>query len=213
MLLPWKSLLEPAPPTPSPRVTAVAVPIVLGISAAVLVLAPLLMPESYSWTAYSTSYSAAQGVEGAWLARLGFLAFGLGVIWLANSHRPIWGRGARFLHICFGIFMTGAAAFSSKPWMAEATFDRFEDFLHSVCATGMGFAFAAGVLLILLRRDRHDIRGLSFDWLAIAAAVGLPLCMLLWSEMEGLFQRVMFAIAYLWYGREALRARHSFRLE
>ncbi len=200
-----RSLLEPAP-APSPKVTAVAVLSVLGASAISLLIAPLLMPESYLWTAHSTSDAAAQGVEGAWLARLGFLAFGLGVVWLTSSLGALWGRGARFLHICFGVLMTSAAAFSSRSWVADAAFDRFEDFLHSACATGMGIAFAFGVLLVLLQRDKHDIRGLSFDWVAIAAAVSLPLGMILWTEMEGLFQRVMFAIAYLWYGSETLRA-------
>ena len=35
-------------------------------------LAPLAMPDSYSWIELGTSESAAQGTDGAWVARTGF---------------------------------------------------------------------------------------------------------------------------------------------
>jgi hypothetical protein len=53
------------------------------------------MPESYDWIEHTTSESAAQGVEGAWLARLGFLSFGLAVLWLSTGIKQTWARGAR----------------------------------------------------------------------------------------------------------------------
>ena len=55
----------------------------LVISAVSLGVGPLLMPATYSWIANTTSESGAQGVEDPWVARLGFLAFGLAVLWLA----------------------------------------------------------------------------------------------------------------------------------
>lgn len=52
------------------------------VSAVCLATAPLLLPSSYSWVVQTTCESAAQGVEGAWLARMGFLLWGfvLGVL-------------------------------------------------------------------------------------------------------------------------------------
>jgi len=52
----------------------------LGASAAALAAAPALMPASYSWISDTTSQSAAQGLSGAWLARLGFVLLGLSVM-------------------------------------------------------------------------------------------------------------------------------------
>jgi hypothetical protein len=52
-----------------------------------LALAPLLMPAGYDWVRHTTSESAAQGLDGAWLARLGFVAFGLAV--LASAAIPL----------------------------------------------------------------------------------------------------------------------------
>ncbi|HET9901772.1 MAG TPA: hypothetical protein VFR46_12025 [Actinomycetes bacterium] len=66
----------------------------LALSAIALGAAPALMPDDYSWIGHTTSESAAQGVSGAWLARLGFLLFGLSAIWLAAQRlRRLHGRG------------------------------------------------------------------------------------------------------------------------
>lgn len=103
----------------------------LAISAASLALAPAVVPDSYSWIPHTTSESGAQGVEGAWLARIGFLMFGLAVIWLAQLARATWGPWAAALHTGFGVFITATAAFSAGSWEEGARVDRTEDLLHS----------------------------------------------------------------------------------
>ncbi|RBY80790.1 DUF998 domain-containing protein [Blastococcus sp. TF02A-26] len=121
----------------------------------------------------------AQTVDGAWLARLGFL-------------------------------MAAAAAFSHRPWQPGRDFDRTEDLLHSVAATTMGIAFAAGVVataVLAARRGRRRARVL--DAVALAASVVLPLGMSALPEADGVLQRLMFAVAYVWYGREALVLRRT----
>lgn len=60
------------------RGTAVSL---LILSVLALLFAPSQMPASYDWVQHTTSESAAQGIEGAWVARLGFMLFGLVVIW------------------------------------------------------------------------------------------------------------------------------------
>jgi hypothetical protein len=176
---------------------------VLVMSAGALLTAPLLMPASYSWWVHTTSESAAQGVPGAWLARLGFLVFGMAVIVIGVLARPYWGRLTTSAHVAFGVLMCAAAAFSSRGWEAGAAFDSTEDLLHSVAATGMGFAFALGVVALSVRRRVQADGARALDLVAVAAAVMLPLAMSALPDLAGLFQRGMFAIAYAWYGREA----------
>jgi hypothetical protein len=166
-----------------------------------LAAAPALMPRDYSWVANTTSESAAQGVQGAWLARLGFALLGLSVILLAVESRRRWGPWATALHATFGTLMTAAAAFSHRPWTTGEEFDRTEDLLHSVAATGMGFAFALGVVATALWRTRRRV----LDVIAVVAAVAIPLGMSAWPESGGAIQRLMFAVAYTWYGTEAVR--------
>lgn len=180
--------------------------VALAISAASLALAPTLMPESYSWTSHTTSESGAQGVHGAWLARLGFLLLGFAVIWLAVLSRSTWGRWGTAFHLSFGVFMTATAAFSARAWEEGAGFDRTEDNLHSIASTAVGFSFALGVIAVSLKRDTGRFPTRAFDLVAIVAAgVVLPICMAIWGEVDGVFQRVIFLIAYGWYVGEALR--------
>lgn len=185
-----------------PRVAA-AILGFLVVSALAILLAPLAMPESYSWVKHTTSESAAQGVSGAWLARLAFVSFGASVLALASISRQQWGIAGMACHSAFGVLMIAAAVFSARSWIPEASFDPTEDTLHSVAASAMGAAFAAGVVATLVARRSTGI-GLLGP-LAIVASIVLPLGMTIWEDYSGALQRLMFGIAYLWYGREALR--------
>lgn len=101
--------------------------------------------------------------------------------------------------------MTGTAAYSHKPWQADVPFDSFEDFLHSLTATGIGLSFAIGVMSILIARSRAEARARVYDALAVVAATALPLLMVNLTDMAGGLQRLMFAIAFIWFAAGALR--------
>jgi hypothetical protein len=185
-----------------PRRLAVAALASLALSVVALAVAPAFMPPSYDWIVHTTSESAAQGVPRAWVARLGFVGFGTGVVLLAAAARAWWGRVGALLHATFGIAMVATAAFSVRPWDPALPFDRVEDLLHSVAATGMGFAFAFGILAVSLRRPRGARRW--HDVAAIVASVALPLAMMAVPELAGVLQRGMFVVAYAWYGGVAV---------
>lgn len=189
---------------PGGRASAVVVLIGLAASIAALAIAPAVMPTGYSWVSQTTSESAAQGVRGAWVARLGFVLFGLSVILLAFTCRRRWGPWAASLHGAFGALMTSAAAFSHRPWIPGANFDRTEDLLHSVAASSMGVAFALGVVAAALSRNRRDPRWRVLDVVAVVSSVAIPLGMSAWPALGGALQRLMFVVAYAWYGVEAV---------
>lgn len=166
-----------------------------------LLLAPTQMPASYNWLQHTTSESGAQGITGAWLARLGFLLFGLAVLGETAVLRKQWSLPVRFFLGAFGVFMTAVAAFSARPWLPNLPFDPVEDWLHSFAASGMGFAFALGVGLRWWQRPwQSKLRLVDFG--VVATAVFIPLAMSLLPDWAGLLQRLMFTIAYLWYGLE-----------
>lgn len=179
------------------------VAVCLGLSILSIALAPLLMPDTYSWVENTTSESAAQGLPGAWLARIGFVLFGLAVLSLATLVSS-WSRMARVFHLLFGVSMAATAVFSTRSFESGATFDRTEDLLHSVAATTMGFAFALGVLMVAMRRRPRSGPRMSLDFVALAASIGIPLLMMVDPVSAGLWQRLMFVVAYVWYGGEAL---------
>lgn len=179
----------------------------LALSATCLAVAPLALPASYSWVVHSTSESAAQGLSGAWIARLGFLLFGFAVLWLTSFARPRWGRWGALLLGTFGVMMLATAAFSHRPWLPDVPFDGFEDFLHSVTATVMGVAFAVGVVMVGVGRERPSRSDRAVDLFAVVCSVVIPLAMSLDTGLTGLLQRFMFLVGYVWYGREAIRGQ------
>lgn len=176
----------------------------LATSAACVALAPALMPDSYSVLLHSISESAGQGIEGAWLARLGFLLLGFAVLLEAQLAGPAWGLWGRIAHRVYGVSMIAVAAFAHMPW-EDVPYDAFEDTLHSVAATAVGFAFTGGVIAVGIRRGRHAGWIRALDTVAVLASVALPLIMFSVPGVGGLVQRVLFGIGYAWYGLEAVR--------
>ncbi len=187
--------------------TVVLAPIGLLCSVTALGLAPALMPDDYSWVTNTISESAAQGVDGAWLARLGLLLFGLSVLLTTALRTAAWNRVTVWLHATFGALLTAAATFSTRPWRPHAPFDSAEDALHSIAATAMGFAFALGMVALLVIHPRAEAGRRVIAIAAAVAATALPVAMGLLPEAQGIFQRIMFAVAYLWFATEALLAR------
>lgn len=184
-----------------PRVARLGVIVLLVAALVAFGLAPTLLPASYSWVEHGISESAAQGIDGAWLARMGFISFGLAVVWLVGLRAARWGPMAALLHLVFGVSMFGVAAFSAEPWEESAAFVESEDVLHSVFAGAMGFAFiAALVTLIAARRQRSAWAALP-DWVAVLVAATVPWTMS--TGVWGVLQRVMFVTAAAWYAREA----------
>ncbi len=175
----------------------------LAFSMIALLTAPVLMPEGYSWITHTTSESAAQGLQGAWLARTGFILLGFAVLWLVAAAYSTWARGASWMHLTFGIMMIGTAVYAHRPFMPDIPYDVIEDWLHSFTATLMGFAFSLGVFFRLLQRARENLKIRVLDLVALASAIFIPLLMISFPGITGLVQRVMFLVAYLWYGTEA----------
>jgi Protein of unknown function (DUF998) len=202
---PLAHLLRPAG---EPRFIALAAAVIplLALLALLVLVAAYAMPDGYSWRIHSISESAAQRQHNAWIARLSFLCFGAAVLALALCMRGRWPRLTYWSNLVFSASMFGAATFSHSPWMPGETADRFEDFLHSVFASGMGLAFCVGVVTRFAQRGPRARLGRGLDALALAVATALPLLMASAFGIGGLPQRVMFAVAYIWFGREALIA-------
>lgn len=201
-LLSTESFIDAPTVESAPRRSWVAVG-TLALAVCFLACAPLALDDSYSVLRHTTSESAGQGVHGAWVARTGFVLFGLAVVIVARARRAQWRASGVAPHLLFAACMVAVATYSSRPW-DDVPFDRTEDLLHSAGASIMGFAFATGVLIAWFRRRRHIPGQWTLDAVALAASVVLPLAMLTFGSVEGALQRAMFAIAALWYGREAL---------
>lgn len=177
----------------------------LLLSAVAFLLAPLLMPSSYSWIAHTLSQAASQGLQGGWLARLGFLIGGLTMMRLARPDVIDWLPAPRLLHRIAGVMTLAAVVFSDRSWDSNAPYDPFENIIHSAVATTISISFTLGVLLVLKqKRQQHD-RVPLMESAVIAIEIIFPLLMLVWPGWTGIIERLMITAAYVWYGIEVLR--------
>ncbi len=171
----------------------------------VFALAPLAMPASFDWVEHGISESAAQGIDNAWIARIGFILFGLAVIWLAQLRHRAWGPLGTAMHLMFGVSMFGVAAFPTRHWDHAVAYVDNDDLLHSVFAGTIGFGFIAGVVAVMIARKLPTLRAAMPDLAALAITISVPLFMS--ADIWGALQRVMFLTAGLWYAREAWHTR------
>lgn len=183
--------------------------VALVVSALFLGLAPLVMPADYSWVSNSISESAAQGIDDAWVARVGFLLFGVGVVLTTLASAARWRWPGAALNGLFGVLMMCAAVFSTQPWNTELPFDEAESTVHSLIASTMGFAYCIGVLAVLIGDPRMPWSQRGFSVVATLSAILLPLGMVAMPPLAGILQRLMFAIAYAWFAIEAVRSASS----
>ncbi len=186
-----------------------AILLAMGMSAILVAAAPFCMPASYSWVEHTTSEAGARGVNQAWIAGTGFVLWGSGVLALAVCRPRNWNIIATLFLGAFGLLMIGAGAFSTRSWVPGAAYGEREDLLHSICATGMGFAFAFGLVAVVVGRGRHGEPLRWLDVVAIGSAGAIPAASGALPDAAGLLQRIMFVVAYAWYGREAVLFLHS----
>ncbi len=168
-----------------------------------LALAPLALPQSYSWVELGTSEAAAQGVAGAWVARAGFVLFGLAVLGICVLRHSSWPSLATGLHASFGLGMVLVAVYSHAPWEAGVPYVELEDRLHSVFASVVGFSFIAGVATTLAVRRPRTRASTVGDVAALVVASTVPLLMA--TAYWGVLQRLMFLTAAVWYALEVKR--------
>ncbi len=180
-----------------------ALPALLGIAGMVLAIlvGPYFSHPDYSSLMHRTSQMAGQNMPNAWIMRTGFLAFGAGVL---ISALMIWSRGrviAGALAV-FGAAMAGVGLWSAAPIDPAMGFDPAEDMVHSMMANVMGTAFCVAAVARLWRAGWPGHDGLS--WIAAVASIALPLAMLQFPDVAGAMQRAMFAISFLWIGRQVM---------
>lgn len=198
--------IEPSTPSELAQKSAAAPAkwgVIGGICAMALamLLGPLVSPEQFSVLHHSTSEQAAQHLSGAWIIRVGFLAYGASVV--ASSAidwrtRP-WVRVALAM---FGLGLIGTAIWSNAPIIEGVPADLGEDQMHSIASgvVGLAFALACAARLFSPGGNRKDL----LAWSGLVVSVAIPVAMTEFSGIRGLLQRGMFVFSFAFILREFL---------
>ena len=181
----------------------------LALSAFLLAIAPLFMPEGYSWRIHTISESAAQGLHNAWIARLGLACYGLATLVLARKAKGTWPPVTRYLIGLFSVCLFLSAIFSHRPWLPDTPASNREDLLHSIAAGVMGTAFCFAVAWRLFTREQAEKGARVFDLVVVLVAILVSIFLGVSSDANGVAQRTMFICSYIWFAREALGIGNS----
>ena len=174
--------------------------VVAGICVIILamIVGPQFSSPEFSWLRHSTSEQASQHMPGAWIMRIGFIAYGSSVFCaaLVDWRRRVLVRAAIAL---FGTGLIGTAIWSNAPIIEGVPVDMHEDQAHSVLSGVVGFAFASACAFRLAQKgQRADL----LAWSGLLIAILVPLAMASIADIRGLLQRGMFAFSFAFMLRE-----------
>ena len=157
-----------------------------------IILGPLYTVENYSVTSNTISELGAQGTKNNFVAIIGFVAFGLGIILDSIRHRS----RSCFLILLFGVFIITAGFLPHKPINPEISYNATINTLHSIMATLSGIALTTSFLLHSVRTISQRER-ISSLYLASVCIV-FPMLMFSFPAYQGIIQRLMYAQIFIW---------------
>jgi hypothetical protein len=195
------------------QVAAIGATALLFLAMGATLLSAWLLPHDLSPLRNSLSAAAAQHLPGAWAQRLGFLAAGLAVLWLAAAYQHTWVRAAWWPHAHVGVFLTGTAAFSAGPHLPGFATDTIEGGLHYFVFSAAAVAFVLGTAARWRQRAISGESGVWLDAAALSISIAAVFAILLAPGYLGSAQRIAFFAACVWYLREAAHTFTRMRLQ
>jgi hypothetical protein len=188
------------------QVAAIGATALLFLAMGATLLSAWLMPHGLSPLRDSLSAAAAQHLPGAWAQRLGFLAAGLAVLWLAAAYQHAWVRAAWWPHAHVGVFLTGAAAFSAGAQRPDLPTDTIEAGLHYFVLSAAAASFVLGTVARWRQRTISHEPGAWLDAAALSIWAAAFAAALLAPDYLGGAQRAAFLTTCAWYLSEATRS-------
>ncbi len=165
-----------------------------GILAFVLavIAGPLYAVPGYSSVRNLISELSAQNTQGNWLMSSAFIVLGLGIAY--DGARAFSVRQLPF--IAFGAFMLLAGLFSHRPIATEVPYVQWVHSAHSALATAAGVSITVGLFWQAGTLQASMPRVIA--GLLAFVCIAFPLAMLKFPEVQGLVQRAMYVLVFVW---------------
>ena len=155
-------------------------------------MGPWYTVESYNPVSNVISQLGAQNTPNNLIMVAGFLALGIGI--MADGMRRLSKPVVPF--IAFGLFMGLAGLLSHKPVSPDAVFNEFAHQAHSILATLAGISITVGLFWQAFLATSSRLRVITLTLAALCLV--LPLCMLVFQDVQGIIQRVMYLFVFVW---------------
>ncbi len=161
----------------------------------VMFILPFFSVAEYSILKNTTSHLGAQGAPYAWVMNLVFILLGTAAMvdgWIHLS--KYWLHKAVIIIFGSSLFLT--AFFHHAPIVPDLPFNELEDTLHSTFATVTGFAFTFFAISVAFI-DTTRFRKIIAVGTGILATL-LSLLIFTVPDLAGIWQRLMFIVAFAW---------------
>lgn len=158
----------------------------------IILSGPLYTEEGYDWRSHIISELGAQNTRNSWIMICGFLVMGTGMIYdfLRRKSAP------NLPFAIFGLCLALAGLFPHKPDDFSKNYDQFYHTLHSVWATMAGISITVGLMWQAIKKEEMKEKALAFTLGVLC--VFIPLVMLNLPDWDGLLQRIMYGLIFLW---------------
>ena len=168
----------------------------------VIVLAHFCVPPAYDWTQNTVSDLASQGHTYKWIMQIGFIGFGLLLIWGVLFHLNKNKRAYFLLLVAvYGLSILMSGIFCTMPIDPSMSFSANESKLHSMFATVAGIAMSLGIFWQFAVSSNHRERWTRFTFfllvIGISGMFGLAENYILMID-KGIVQRVLYLVGLAW---------------
>lgn len=168
--------------------------------AATMLVAHLLAPANYQLASNTLSELGAQQAEFAWIARIGFIGFGVLLAWHFSGDlvhvKRFWGQAVLLLLYGSSVALTGF--FSTAPIESGVSFSEPESMLHSMFATMAGVCLSVSVLMAAWRAPTPRERARHVA--ALVFITGTSVLFATLPEWQGVTQRLLWIGGLWWLG-------------
>lgn len=161
----------------------------------VMFILPFYSEEGYLLFRNTTSQLGAQSTPNAWIMNVTFFLLGIAAIIEGWMHLKNY-YFQKILITIFGLGLIFTGYFHHAPIIAEIPYSVFEDKMHSIFASVVGFSFTMFAISIAFIEKERKKRILAF--LAGFIATGLSLLMFNVPDYAGLWQRLIFILSFTW---------------
>ena len=161
----------------------------------IMFVLPFYSADTYSIIKNTTSHLGAQSTPNAWIMNAAFVLVGISCVLEAWLHLGrFWFH--KILLSIFGLSLALTGIFHHAPIIEGVIFNSFEDKLHSIFATIVGFSFAIYAMssAFIEKAVRYRIIDIAVGFTATILSVLMSYL----PNYSGIWQRAIFIISFIW---------------
>ena len=157
-----------------------------------IVVAHIFSTNGYEWTKNTISDLGSQGYDRKLIMQVGFLAFGLTLIFGIVINGLTWRTAPILIYgLCVGL--TGV--FCTKPFFHLDNYSASQSTIHSVLAQIAGITFTLGILVQLIYSTNKSKKWIHFVFFILV--VGISASFGLTKNYQGIAQRLLYLVSFI----------------